>query len=94
MNSREQYDVNPQVVLPDRVSSFTDDFDPLTDDPEIEGRCSVVIALMQEHRQLAREDCNMKHLQIGFILYQVCQDLLSAVMLPRHIQIHTPLCNF
>ena len=41
----------------------------MSDDPETEGKCSVVIALMQEHRRLREK---VKALQIGFILYQVC----------------------
>lgn len=47
-----------------------DDFDPVTDDPENEGQCSVVIALMQEHRRSRRNE-GVKMLQIGFIIYQV-----------------------
>ena len=43
----------------------------MSDDPETEGKCSVVIALMQEHRR-SREKVKVKALQIGFILYQVC----------------------
>jgi len=52
------------------VFFFADDFDPMTDDPENEGRCSVVIALMQiQNKKQCRADA--KNLQIGFILYQV-----------------------
>ena len=43
----------------------------MSDDPETEGKCSVVIALMQEHRR-SRKKVKVKALQIGFILYQVC----------------------
>ena len=49
---------------------IADDFDPMTDDPENEGKCSVVIALMQIQRK-DRCHAGSKNLQIGFILYQV-----------------------
>ena len=48
----------------------SDHFDPLIDDPEIEGKCSVVIALMQDHRRSQRH-LGVKPRQIGFIIYQV-----------------------
>ena len=59
----------------ERVSAISDclvvdDFDPVTDAPENEGRCSVVIALMQEHRR-SRRNVGVKMLQIGFVIYQV-----------------------
>ena len=49
---------------------MTDDFDPIADDPDLEGKCSVVIALMQEHRRSQRH-LGVKTLQIGYILYKV-----------------------
>lgn len=49
---------------------FTDDFDPQKDDPDLEGLCSIVISLMQEHRQSTR-NVKVKKLQIGFFLYRV-----------------------
>lgn len=50
---------------------LTDDFDPQKDDPDLEGLCSIVISLMQEHRQSTR-NIKVKKLQIGFFLYRVC----------------------
>jgi len=52
---------------------FSDDFNEDTDDPESEGMCSIVISLMQEHRQ-SRRNVKVKRLQIGFMLYQVPSD--------------------
>lgn len=52
------------------IAPFVDDFDPKTDDPDVEGKCSVVLALMQEHRRSQRH-LGVKTLQIGFILYKV-----------------------
>lgn len=52
----------------------TDDFDPIVDDPDSEGKCSVVIALMQEHRRSQRH-LGVKTLQIGYILYKVSSAL-------------------
>jgi hypothetical protein len=49
---------------------LTDDFNEETDDPDSEGKCSIVISLMQEHRQ-SRRNVKVKRLQIGFMLYQV-----------------------
>lgn len=49
---------------------LADDFDSSMDDSESEGRCNVVIALMQQHRKPKR---NMKipNYQIGFFVYEV-----------------------
>ena len=49
---------------------ITDDFNENTDDPDSEGKCSIVIALMQEHRR-SRRNVKVKSLQIGFMIYQV-----------------------
>lgn len=49
---------------------FSDDFNEDTDDPESEGMCSIVVSLMQEHRQ-SRRNVKIKRLQIGFMLYKV-----------------------
>lgn len=42
----------------------------MVDDPGTEGKCSVVIAMMQEHRRSQRH-LGVKTLQIGFTLYKV-----------------------
>ncbi|KAK2186212.1 hypothetical protein NP493_210g00025 [Ridgeia piscesae] len=65
-NDLEKFATNPQYLL---TLKEPDDFDPVTDDPENEGKCSVVIALMQEHRR-SRRNMGVKMLQIGFIIYQ------------------------
>ncbi|XP_067932406.1 calpain-A-like [Watersipora subatra] len=66
-NDLESFAKNPQYLL---TLHSPDDFDPLVDDPDARGKCSVVIALMQEHRRSQRH-LGVKTLQIGFILYQV-----------------------
>lgn len=66
---------------------YSDDFDPMTDDPENEGKCSVVIALMQEHRRSQRH-MGVKTLQIGFILYQVRTRKVPSVELVCLYDIH------
>lgn len=53
------------------VYMIADDYDSYVDDPDSEGKCSVVIALMQEHRRSQRY-LGVKTLQIGFIIYKVC----------------------
>ncbi|KAK3083695.1 hypothetical protein FSP39_001566 [Pinctada imbricata] len=65
-NNLEKFASNPQYLL-----SLTepDDFDPYKDDPESEGMCSIVISLMQEHRQ-SKRNVKVKKLQIGFFLYK------------------------
>ena len=50
----------------------------MTDDPENEGKCSVVIALLQMQRRSQRY-VGVKTLQIGFILYQV-RNIITTVM--------------
>ncbi|ELT98268.1 hypothetical protein CAPTEDRAFT_97820 [Capitella teleta] len=65
-NNLERFATNPQYFI---ALTEPDDFDPMTDDPVNEGKCSVVIALMQEHRRSHRR-VGVKTLQIGFILYQ------------------------
>ncbi|KAJ8313093.1 hypothetical protein KUTeg_010466, partial [Tegillarca granosa] len=61
-NNLVDFAKNPQYVL---TLTEPDDFNPETDDPETEGMCSIVIALMQEHRRSKRnvktEDPSKKH---------------------------------
>jgi len=66
-NDLESFSKNPQYLL---TLHEPDDFDPIADDPDLEGKCSVVIALMQEHRRSQRH-LGVKTLQIGYILYKV-----------------------
>ena len=74
-----QYMVACQFAVNDLdLAVFADDFDPVTDDPENEGKCSVVIALMQEHRRSQR-NMGVKMLQIGFIIYQVGLQFLRVM---------------
>ncbi|KAF6041126.1 hypothetical protein EB796_000562 [Bugula neritina] len=66
-NDLESFAKNPQYLL---TLTAPDDYDPIVDDPDSEGKCSVVIALMQEHRRSQRH-LGVKTLQIGYILYKV-----------------------
>lgn len=52
----------------------TDNFDKDVDDAESEGLCSIVIALMQEHRR-SKRNVKVKSLQIAFFLYPVSSTL-------------------
>ena len=61
--------------------NHVDDYDPYIDDPDAEGRCSVVIALMQEHRRSQRH-LGVKTLQIGFIIYKVASACLPSSYSP------------
>jgi calpain len=42
----------------------------MKDDPDSQGMCSIVIALMQEHRR-SKRNVKVKSLQIGFVIYKV-----------------------
>ncbi|XP_060560457.1 calpain-A-like [Ruditapes philippinarum] len=65
-NDLQKFATNPQYLL---TLTEPDDFNEETDDPDSEGKCSIVISLMQEHRQ-SRRNVKVKRLQIGFMLYQ------------------------
>ncbi|XP_022337707.1 calpain-B-like [Crassostrea virginica] len=65
-NNLQKFATNPQYIL---TLPEADDFDPQKDDPDLEGLCSIVISLMQEHRQSTR-NVKVKKLQIGFFLYR------------------------
>ncbi|KAK3599373.1 hypothetical protein CHS0354_036379 [Potamilus streckersoni] len=65
-NNIELFATNPQYLL---TLTEPDDFDEDTDDPDNEGLCTIVIALMQEHR-CSKRNVKVKSLQIGFFLYK------------------------
>ncbi|ESO97736.1 hypothetical protein LOTGIDRAFT_104198, partial [Lottia gigantea] len=66
-NNLDLFTTNPQYLL----SLYQpDDFNLQTDDPELEGMCSVVIALMQEQKP-TREEGQNSHQQIAFVIYEV-----------------------
>lgn len=81
-NNLELFATNPQFVL---TVTEADDFNPLTDDPESEGKCSVVIALMQDHR-CSKRNIRVKTLQIGFMLYAT--DNPNTRLQSRHFKYH------
>ncbi|XP_013421779.1 calpain-A [Lingula anatina] len=65
-NDLASFATNPQYLL---TLTEPDDFDSSIDDLDDEGKCSVVIALMQEHRRSQRH-LGVKMLQIGFVIYK------------------------
>ncbi|XP_071111005.1 calpain-A-like [Haliotis cracherodii] len=85
-NDLKLFATNPQYLL---TLTHPDDFNQDTDDAESEGKCSVVIALMQEHR-VSSYSVKDKRLQIGFMLYktEAKQDQLPA----KHFRYH-PDCG-
>lgn len=65
-NNLVDFATNPQFAL---TLTEPDDFNPLKDDPDSQGMCSVVVALMQEHRR-SKRNVKIKSLQIGFVIYK------------------------
>lgn len=55
-----------------------DDFDPDRDDPEEEGKCSVVLGLMQEYRRLGKSQ-GLENLYLGVQMFKVKNILLSGI---------------
>ena len=49
---------------------FSEDYDEEFDDPEVQGKCSIVISLMQEYRR-SQKHLGVKMLQIGYVIYKV-----------------------
>ncbi|KAK6189908.1 hypothetical protein SNE40_001878 [Patella caerulea] len=66
-NNLDLFTNNPQYLL---TLTEPDDFNLQTDDPELEGMCSVVIALMQEQKPTREADQN-SHQQIAFVIYEI-----------------------
>lgn len=81
-NNLFDFATNPQFVL---TLHEPDNFNPQKDDPDSEGTCSVVIALMQEHRRSNR-NVKVKSLQIGFVLYKT--DNPNRRLDTRHFRYH------
>ncbi|XP_076473056.1 calpain-B-like [Babylonia areolata] len=65
-NDLEKFATNPQFVL---TLHEADDFNIDTDDAESEGKCAIVISLMQHLQQTLRTH-TPKSLQIGFAIYK------------------------
>ncbi|PVD31487.1 hypothetical protein C0Q70_06899 [Pomacea canaliculata] len=65
-NNLEMFATNPQFLLTLREA---DKFNFETDDAEFEGKCIIVISLMQEIKQTLRRS-RPKSLQIGFSIYK------------------------
>ncbi|KAL5015863.1 hypothetical protein ScPMuIL_005452 [Solemya velum] len=75
-NSLDSFACNPQYLL---VLKQADEFNPQTDDPENEGTCSIVVALMQEQTQ-HRQRAKIQRLQISFMIYKAndtCSNLTA-----------------
>ncbi|XP_067651433.1 calpain-A-like [Haliotis asinina] len=85
-NDLKLFATNPQYLL---TLTHPDDFNQDTDDAESEGKCSIVIALMQEHKV---NICSVKdkRLQIGFMLYKT--ENVQARLPARHFRYH-PDCG-
>ncbi|XP_077966798.1 calpain-A-like [Styela clava] len=66
-NEVDKYATNPQYYMELREP---DDFDPTRDDPANEGKCSIVLGLMQEYRRVGRED-GLENLYIGINIYRL-----------------------
>ncbi|XP_052797971.1 calpain-A-like [Mya arenaria] len=73
-NDLWKFATNPQYLL---TLTEPDAFDEETDDPELEGMCSVVISLMQKPR--TSNSFKSKHLQIGFMIYKVEEPVTYSV---------------
>lgn len=65
-NNLELFATNPQFLL---TLHEADEFNIDTDDAELEGKCNIVISLMQDLRQTSRHT-KPKSLQIGFAIYR------------------------
>ncbi|XP_059139505.1 calpain-A-like isoform X2 [Physella acuta] len=65
-NNLQKFITNDQYLL---TIIEPDDFDSSMDDAESEGRCNVVIALMQQHRK-PRRNIKIPNYQIGFFVYE------------------------
>ena len=57
------------------IVCLPDDFDPDRDDPDEEGKCSVVLGLMQEYRRVGKSE-GLQNLHIGMTIYKVSDALL------------------
>jgi hypothetical protein len=61
-------------------NSFSDEFNIETDDAESEGKCNIVISLMQDLAQKSRR-IKPKSLQIGFAIYKVNPKVFKLALL-------------
>nr|XP_039267661.1 calpain-A-like [Styela clava] len=66
-NEVDKYAINPQYYMELREP---DDFNPTRDDPANEGKCSIVLGLMQEYRRIGRED-GLENLYLGINIYRL-----------------------
>nr|CAB3227594.1 calpain-A-like [Phallusia mammillata] len=68
-NDLYSYETNPQYFMELREP---DDFDPVEDEPEEEGKCSIVLGLMQEYRRVARSK-GVENLYLSVNIFRVSE---------------------
>ncbi|XP_066301939.1 calpain-A-like [Branchiostoma lanceolatum] len=87
-NNIKAYASNPQFAL--RILE-PDDYDPEIDPPEDQGKCKVVVALMQEHRRSQRH-LGVRNLQIGIHVYKANKDPHERLN-PKYFMYHRDVAS-
>ncbi|XP_052247024.1 calpain-B-like isoform X2 [Dreissena polymorpha] len=74
-NDLQNFATNPQYLL---ILNEPDEFNEDTDDPETEGKCSIVISLLQERTWPPKRNSRIMKHQIGFMIYTI-EDISQAL---------------
>ena len=67
-------------VIPISIFYFSDNFDPAEDDPSAEGKCSVIVGLMQEYRRVGRAE-GLENLFLGMNIFKVNYECVMCIIL-------------